>query len=259
MRKQLVILIMLIFGFAAQFCLADSVIFESSIPSKRDQQLVLTGVLVKPNGNGPFPAVVLLHGCTGLEDGKTRSEAWSKRLVDWGYVTLQLDSFGPRGIIDVCNKWSSIIMRNRSHDAYDAKSYLSELSYVDRNRIAVLGWSHGGKTVLNIIENTYGDETPFTAAVAFYPPCSFLVQPNAPLMILIGESDDWTTAYRCSQAMPSRTTEHEIILKIYPGAYHDFDWEGIDKLYLGHRLKYDPKAAEDAIVRVKDFLARHFK
>jgi dienelactone hydrolase len=55
----------------------------------------LTGILTKPEGNGPFPTIVLLHGCSGLQHSKSRSELWSNRLVNWGYVTLQIDSFGP--------------------------------------------------------------------------------------------------------------------------------------------------------------------
>jgi dienelactone hydrolase len=55
------------------------------------------------------------------------------------------------------------------------------------------------------------------------------------------------------------STEHEVILKVYPGAYHDFDWEGTDEIYEGHRLLYDPIAAKDAIVQVKSFLAKHFR
>lgn len=259
MFKKLIV-VLLLSGITAPLGHAEGVTFWSTNLIKDEKPILLSGILTKPNGEGPFPAVVLLHGCSGLEQGKKRSESWSDRLVDWGYVTLQLDSFGPRGIKDDCKGPSSTVMqRARARDAYDAKSFLSKLFYIDRNRIGVMGWSHGGKTVLTLIESTSGDDNPFTVAVAFYPWCSFLVQPNAPLMILIGESDDWTPAWRCSKALPSMPTEHEIILKIYPGAYHDFDWEGIDKSYLGHRLKYDPTAAEDATVTVRNFLARYLK
>lgn len=260
MFKKCLILILLILGFTFQISFAENIKFKSTGKSEDGTPLMLTGILTKPEGIGPFPAVVMLHGCSGVQRFKTQFESWANRLVGWGYVPLIVDSFVPRGINDVCNNpLSTIILRTRSHDAYDAKSYLSELPYVDRNRIAVMGWSHGGISVLTIVENLYEYNSPFKAAIAFYPWCSFLVQPNAPLMILIGESDDWTPAHRCRQAMPSMETEHEIILKIYPGAYHDFDNEGSDELYKNHRLKYDPMAAADAIVRVKDFFAKYFK
>ncbi len=78
-------------------------------------------------------------------------------------------------------------------------------------------------------------------------------------MVLIGELDDWTPAYRCARALPSMPTEHKIFLKIYPGAYHDFDWQGMDMVYRGNRLKYSAAAAKDAITRVKYFLAKYLK
>ena len=260
MYKKQVLSIMLILWFAVQFSFAESVTFKSNSKSEDGNPLVLNGILTKPEGKGPFPAIVLLHGCRGVQSFQANYELWASRLVGWGYVALIVDSFVPRSINDVCyNPLSSTILRTRSHDAYDAKAFLSKLPYVDRNRIAVMGWSHGGITVLTIVNNLYEYNSPFKAAIAFYPFCSYLFQPNAPLMILIGESDDWTPAYKCPQAIPSMETEHEIILKIYPGAYHNFDFEGMDELYRGHRLKYDPIAAADAIVRVKDFLAKYFK
>ncbi len=78
-------------------------------------------------------------------------------------------------------------------------------------------------------------------------------------MVLIGELDDWPPAYRCARALPSMPTEHKIFLKIYPGAYHDFDWQGMDMVYRGNRLKYSAAAAKDAITRVKYFLAKYLK
>ena len=55
----------------------------------------LTGVLRKPGGPGPFPAVVLMHGCGGIQPG---NEIWASDLTTWGYVTLLVDSFTPRGL-----------------------------------------------------------------------------------------------------------------------------------------------------------------
>ena len=64
-------------------------------------------------------------------------------------------------------------------------------------------------------------------------------------------------ADRCSSRMPSSKTAHEVELKIYPGAHHCFDWAGIDTTFFGHRLKYDPEAASDAVVRVRKFLGKY--
>ena len=55
--------------------------------------------------------------------------------------------------------------------------------------------------------------------------------------------------------MPSEPTEHEVVLKIYPGAYHDFDWEGMDEFYKGHGLLYDP----DDNAQTIDQLSKNYK
>ena len=75
MYKNQLIFIFLILGFTSQISFAENVQFESNSKSEDGKPLILSGILTKPNGKGPFPAVVLLHGCGGLEDGKPRSEA----------------------------------------------------------------------------------------------------------------------------------------------------------------------------------------
>ena len=167
MHKKQVLSIMLILWFAVQISFAESITFKSTSKSEDGTPLMLTGILTKPEGTGPFPAIVMLHGCSGVQKF-TQYESWAKRFAGWGYVAFSVDSFVPRGIKHVCNNpLSSIILRARSHDAYDAKAFLSKLPYVDRNRIVVMGWSHGGITVLTIVENLYEYNSPFKAAIAF--------------------------------------------------------------------------------------------
>ena len=129
MYKKQVLSLMLILWFAVQFSFAESVTFKSTSKIEDGTPLMLTGILTKPEGNGPFPAVVLLHGCSGLEDGKVRNEAWSNRLVKWGYVTFQLDSFGPRNISNICTDDFELFAMSliRTQDAYDAKVLLTPI------------------------------------------------------------------------------------------------------------------------------------
>ena len=265
MFQKYLILILLILGFTFQISFAGNIKFKSTSKGKDGNPLLLTGVLTKPEGHGPFPAIVLLHGWCGHEFGKPRSESWSSRLVDWGYATLQFDSFGPRNVSNDCSDKTELFLLSLAcvQDAYDAKDFLAKLPFIDRNRIALLGWSLGGHTSLYVLLKpikSQNKETPFKAAIAFYPYCDMpLYNLNAPLLLLTGESDDLHQAKWCSEMMPSEPPDLEIILKIYPGAYHDFDWEGMDEVFEGHRLLYDPIAAKDSIVQVKSFLAKHLK
>jgi dienelactone hydrolase len=117
--------------------------------------------LSKPAGDGPFPAVVLLHDCSGL--GARSSGApwrWSSLLTAKGYVTIWPDSFSTRGHPrGVCVDGSPprILPRQRAADAYAALDHLRTLPYVDHDRIAVMGGSHGGSstlaTIVDIPEN----------------------------------------------------------------------------------------------------------
>lgn len=224
---------------------------------------MLKGRLTKPKGDGPFPAIVLLHGCRGIT---AYSEAWVERLVKWGYLVLQVDSLEPRSLTNDCERPPRISLETRVEDAYTTRSYLTGLQFVDSNRIAVMGWSYGGVRVLSAVSTPIGDrkrENYFKAGIAFYPGCrEERASLETPLLILIGSRDDWTTVDRCETMKKiwlKQGVKHELILKIYPGAYHGFDTEGLDERYRGYRMKYDAKAASDAIIQVKDFLERHLK
>lgn len=242
---------------------SETVTFEGK--TIRDKKLTLTGLLMKPKGDGPFPAVILLHGCSGMysEHAGNTYNTWASRLVSWGYVTLRVDSLGPRNKTSICNNPFSILPFERGLDAYAGKSYMENQPYVDDKRIAVMGWSHGGWTTLYTVDNNRmnGIGTgPFNASIAFYPYCELpLIHLNAPLLILIGEEDDWTPAFMCENMKLTPAATDKFILKVYPNAYHGFDLKGVDIEVEGHKIKYDPAATENAIVQVKNFLLKHLQ
>jgi len=241
----------------------DVVSLPSSEATLFGSKLLLTGRLKKPAGTGQFPAVVLLHGCGGVQP--KRDHRWAERLISWGYVTLQVDSFNPRGISSVCTlggKESAEMLARRVTDTYDAQHYLAGLPFVDNKRIAVMGWSNGGATTLNVLYPKRDD--PFHAAVAMYPSCrKSLANLNAPLLILIGAKDDWTPAERCFAVMPSGKSNYEVALQVYPDAYHAYDSIGKPREVTGpqgsHHLEHNPSAEQDSIIRVKDFLEKYLQ
>jgi dienelactone hydrolase len=221
----------------------------------------LEGYLSKPDGSGPFPAVVYLHGCSGLSTNTRHRMA--ELMTGWGYVSLVVDSFTTRGIKQSCDR----LMPARQADALGALLYLSKLPFVDPQRIAVVGSSQGGIIVLQLAStNTVdlfaiSDELKFKAVVAYYPRCSVATeQLTVPTIILIGELDDWTPANNCERWMERRTDKGAPIkLVIYPGAYHAFDIPnlGDGRWRFGHWLKYDADAAGRSIREMHDFLATH--
>ena len=256
-------MITLLFALVASFtaALADTVNLNVS-PTLGDP-IVISGKLDQPAGEGPFPAIVMLHGCGG--PWPLRDEMWSSWLVDWGYVVLRVDSFGPRGFPKgTCDQIGSVTPLTRAEDAHAAKAYLKELHNVDGNNIGVMGWSHGAMSVLWAIENTYLVDTirpePFKAAIAVYPWCDeVLFRVDSPLLLLIGELDDWTPASRCERMELRDPIINDMALKVYPGAMHDFDVPGLDTEVLGHVLRHNPDAAADARTRIKAFLSKHLR
>ena len=149
-----------------------------------------------------------------------------------------------------------------SRDAFAAKSYLSALPYVDPENIAVVGWSMGGIAALKIIDGYFRKEgmAPFQAAVAFYPQSYPVYKPDTPLLILIGEKDDIChpeSSKLLAKKYAEQNWQPAMSLVVYPEAGHAFDLEGIDLVWQGHHLKYDPQAAADATERTRSFLAKY--
>jgi dienelactone hydrolase len=221
----------------------------------------IQGYLSKPDGDGPFPAVIYLHGCSGL--GAAARKRFSELLTGWGYVALAVDSFATRGMEEACDR----PMPDRQADAWGAVLYLSKLPFVDRGRIAVVGSSQGGIVALRLASThdvklfDIPDGLDLKTAVAFYPRCSVASEQLAiPTLILIGELDDWTPAKNCEQWMALRNGKGAPVrFVVYPGAYHAFDFSGLGGglWRFGHWLKYDAEAARSATAEMHDFLAAH--
>ena len=132
----------------------------------------IQGQLAKPEGTGPFPAVIALHGCGGMPD-KTKQKLVDE-LVGWGYVVLLVDSFATRGIVHACGGVLDIAGKRRS-DAYGALAFLAGRTFVDPRRVAVVGFSQGGWVSLLAAEANSIEvfvrpgNLKFRAVVAFYP------------------------------------------------------------------------------------------
>ncbi len=218
--------------------------FESKQP--------LLGYLTQPYGKGPFPAVVLLHGCAGFGPRETH---WANQLRSWGYVALAIDSFTPRNMAGCSGPTS-----DDQVDAFSALQYLTTKPFVIPDRVAILGSSLGGGAAVGDAEGNLWEQlyhVKFRGAVAFYPSCtgdSGMV--SVPTLILIGEKDDWAWAQACREMVEDANKKGAPIkLVVYPNATHDFDIPAtVPYEILGHHMAYDPDASQDAERQVRDFL-----
>jgi dienelactone hydrolase len=255
----------------------------------------LQGVLLLPDGpvpQGGYPAIVALHGCSGMyAAGRGRDDLLAARLamraeplLGEGYAVLYPDSFGSRGVREVCTVRrgeNAITPVRRRLDALGALAYLAGRGDIAGERIALVGWSHGGSTALAAINardpeviafREQGAVPFFRAAVAYYPGCSRSLregeqwQPAVATRIHIGALDDWTPPKPCvdlGAAMAARGEPLEV--SVYPDSYHAFDapngavtlrTEVPNGVHPGRGVHVgaNPAAREKAIAEVRAFL-----
>ncbi|PSC04631.1 dienelactone hydrolase family protein [Alsobacter soli] len=247
--------------------------------------VVLAAALYKPEGHGPFPAVVALHGCGGLflRNGKVapRDADWGERLAAQGFVVLMPDSYGPRALGPQCRNRDRVVRpsHQRQADAHVARRWLQAQPYVKPDAVNILGWSNGATTALYAIRDgktsraAMGAGPDFARAVTFYPGCRTLAEsghykPRAPLLVLIGADDDWTPAEACKRLVEqAKAAGREATIVTYPEAVHDFDHPHLPLVTrrgiafsasdTGEaRAGTNPAGRADAIRRVPEFLAR---
>lgn len=173
--------------------------------------VTLDGYVWRPDGAGPFAAIVAMHGCGGvfIDPGDLTPDRiagkfryWGKQLADAGFLILLVDGFVPRGYGDevedgeVCDiPWQDRPaeidgVTARPFDAHAGLAYLRARADVDPTRVGLLGWSNGGSAVLSassavpgssplLVEGYFTDPEDrelmrregFAASAAIYPGC----------------------------------------------------------------------------------------
>jgi dienelactone hydrolase len=235
----------------------------------RGTAVQLMGWFDKPAGPGPFPVVIALHSCSGYYANMYGGSlpGWIAFLQQQGYATFKFDSFTARGQTEVCAT-NAVTAADRAADVLVAASLLAARPDVRPDRIAAIGFSHGGGTAVYVARD-HQELRPLrtqlaarggrlAASIGVYPNCG---APDGnpvitPLLVLAGGNDNWTPAARCTALKDAEPTA-PITLQVYPGAYHAFDVQARAHYKLGHMLAYDPAATADAHVRVQAFLAQY--
>ncbi|MGL4573231.1 MAG: dienelactone hydrolase family protein [Burkholderiaceae bacterium] len=188
-----------------------------------------------PANKPDAPAVIALHGCGGLygKDGalNARHRAAGEFLNANGFAVLFPDSLTDRGLKTLCTiKFSerTLKQKDRLQDVAAAVRWLA--ANTQATRLLLLGWSHGGGVTLAAMDtrSTLPELSRLQKAIAFYPGCTAYAKrgdytPRAPLLIQIGQDDDWTPAAPCAELDGKGAGENRVKTIVYPGAVHDFD------------------------------------
>ncbi len=240
---------------------------------------ILRATLYRPDGAGPFPAVVALHSCGGLAGPSgaiaKRYSDWGERLSEAGFVVLFPDSYATRGQSSQCDTRNRVVRtaRERVGDAHAARLWLQHQDFVIGDRVSLLGWANGGAAALWTVRRgprpAKVDGREFRSAVALYPGCRRLGETawsaRVPTLLLLGSADDWAPSTYCEQMVAgARGRSARAAVVVYAGAHHDFDQPGLPVVQLaftadGSRRAHvgtNPAARSDAFRRVPEWLKR---
>jgi dienelactone hydrolase len=254
-------LAMAVLVLSAGTAAAQPVAFPSIAVGSSEAGPEIRGWIYKPAGDGPFPAVILAHSCSGTNP---HTESWGRRLVGWGYLVLAPDSFNPRGTKAVCTTPRVVTPNMRVADIAGALDFLATRPDAIRGKVGIIGHSHGGSTVIRAAQKSFGlAQRGLAGGVAYYPGCNpqFDTGVDIPLLLLAADQDDWTPADRCRRMVADLARSDLVEAVFYPNAHHGFDSMARDRTVPGaggrmHQLAYDSAAAPDAEARTKAFFAR---
>jgi len=241
---------------------------------------ILHAQLYKPDGAGPFPVVIGLHGCGGLggrsEPVQPRYRDWAEQLLKEGNAVLLPDSYGSRELGPQCRVKDLKVhaRRERVEDIMASRQWLVQQSWAAHDRISLLGWANGASALLWAVRPQLSSrrvEPDFRSAVAFYPDCRISSglgwSARVPTLLLIGAKDDVSSPPACRQMVDGARGRSALArIVVYPGAYHDFDranfplhaTAGTSDAAVPERghLGTDADARADSQKRVAEWLAR---
>lgn len=217
--------------------------------------------IYRPEGPGPFPVVIQLHGCGGK---KALQGRWGRAAREAGWVAIVVDSYRHRKISPF-EAYSTVCTgmrlwgRERAGDLFAAMEWVRWQSWAMADRIVVAGWSHGGWTAMDAMTMTPGEEIEAATGLSGIGPDplgglvgAFLVYPYAgpgslarvkglqvdvsPLAI-VGARDVIVGGRSLAKALAGiETPGKPIEVAVFENATHAFDEEEARDL----RTRYDP-------------------
>jgi dienelactone hydrolase len=245
---------------------AELLSFRSEV-TPNDFTATIRGDLSFPRGNGPFPVVILLHPCGGLDPVVlTTLQAHARYLLSNGFATLILDTYGPRKLTGgkMCSDRlfrSDIRYQLRRDDAFNAMVALQRQPNISKDNIFLLGLIDGASAAL--LSARGGPIGQFRAIAAYYPDCGKLLGGlgyvyKSPTIAFVGEKDDWTPPAECIKSKSAGVVtgaEFEVIS--YPNAYHGFDQPRPMRKVMGYTMAYDREATFDSRKRYIEFFTKN--
>ncbi len=235
--------------------------------------------VMTPPGSGPVPAGLLFSGCDGPRDNLQR---WGKLLNARGWAAIIVDSHTPRGYLDY-DMWRLICAgqllmgSERAGDVLVAINDARQASYVDKDRIVLIGASHGGWAIMELLVFAQDGQLPYglsqsppafsdesmlegiVGQILLYPYCGI---PNrarfngwrhpAPTLFLLSGNDFIAPAENCLEIAGLLEKRHlPVEVMVFAGVTHGFDQKERASF---STLKFDASATEEATRIISGFL-----
>lgn len=226
---------------------------DSKTVSYKSGDETVQGVLYTPSGNGPFPAIIVIHEWWGLNDWVKEQ---ASKLAGEGYAALAIDLY--RGKVAKTSDEAHEIMRGvpedrAKRDLHAAFAFLASQPNVKKDRIGAIGWCMGGGYSLDVALQ----EPALAADVINYGHLATdpeaLKKINASLLGIFGAQDRGipvADVRKFGETLDNMGKKIEI--KIYDDAGHGFQNPN-------NKDGYREADAADAWKRITDFLATTLK
>ncbi|HEY7205050.1 MAG TPA: dienelactone hydrolase family protein [Methylomirabilota bacterium] len=233
---------------------------EAPDPARR---LLETLAIRRPDGPGPFPAIMMVPGCSGMSKTENAGHyrELGERLGAMGYLVAPVDYVGARQLTQACG--SFVTPDDIAKDIIAVADRLRALASVDRARIDVIGESLGGGGVLAALGRPGSDaRPPFRRAVVFYPVCRGVAPPRggSEILMLFGALDAMTPAESCQEIVRRFPNASGVHVRVFPDARHGFNHAHLPQTPPAGKPSwtpaYNPAATQAAWEEMVGFLRR---
>ncbi len=123
-------------------CLTNCSTYKKTDVTFNNNDITLSGTLYLPKGEGPFPAVVFVHGSG--EETRKNSAYSAKWMTSIGYAALVYDKRGTGKSDGDENDWSYFSFEDLANDAVSAVKLLEQNEHIDSDKIGLHASSQGG-------------------------------------------------------------------------------------------------------------------
>ena len=220
--------------------------------------------LFKPEGDGPFPAVLFFHGCSGPT--ASHEDDWAEFYNSINVVMIAVDSYAGRGIDwnDACNA-KAMTPWQRAADVLATVAYARTLDYVDSDALVLSGFSHGAMTIWQSQVFASTKEAPISLAswpegamdgvrlsFPFYGTCTNRWTAPISTTAFLGDNDRYIDEQSCidyaaaNNDVKGSDGEPLFSYRVFEGATHTFDHARPNKANVDAGSVYDAAATTEA-------------